>query len=196
MTVIPGNHDAYVKADIISVANDISGIVAEVDVKEGQALLAIAAEKLLNRLPAGHVLRLRQTLISARLALAAGHVAEARQGMLQVLKQGDGSIDQRPVRQATLDLLARADLQAGEPSAALSHAQQAVALAREAAQGFEASAFLGQYLLTLGLAQQAQGQPDTARLSWQQAQAQIGPTMADSAQAALELRRLLAAAPR
>jgi len=30
--------DAYVKADIISVANDISGIVAEVDVKEGQAV--------------------------------------------------------------------------------------------------------------------------------------------------------------
>jgi len=30
--------DAYVKADIVNVANDIGGIVAEVDVKEGQAV--------------------------------------------------------------------------------------------------------------------------------------------------------------
>lgn len=30
--------DAYVKADIVNVANDIAGIVAEVDVKEGQAV--------------------------------------------------------------------------------------------------------------------------------------------------------------
>jgi len=90
-----------------------------------------------------------------------------------------------------LNLLARADLQAGDPAAALAHAQQAVALARAAAQGFEASAWVGQYLLTLGLAQQAQGQGEAARTSWQQAQAQLNATTAPESPALIEVRHLL-----
>ena len=187
---LKGSADAGIVGKLSLNAADLAAEQGEV--KEGQALLAISVDKLSAQLPAGHVLRLRQMVIGARLALAAQRVAEARQGLLQVLKQGNGSNDQRTLRHATLDLLARADLQAADPAAALAHAQQAVALAREAAQGFEASAWVGQYLLTLGLAQQAQGQADAASTSWRQAQAQLAPTMDPNSPAMNEVRRLLA----
>ena len=186
---LKGSADAGIVGKVEMNAADIA---AELGYTEnGRSLLASAVDKLSAQLPVGHVLRLRQTVIGARLDLAEGRVADARQGLQQALAQGDLSHDQRTLRHATLNLLARAELQAGDPAAALAHAQQAVALARAAAQGFEASAWVGQYLLTLGLAQQAQGQGEAARTSWQQAQAQLNATTAPESPALIEVRHLL-----
>lgn len=77
--------DAYVKADIVNVANDISGIVAEVDVKEGQA---VKRGDLLFRLD-DETYRIARDGAQAQLGIVANQLAAARANYAQAKAQID-----------------------------------------------------------------------------------------------------------
>ena len=75
--------DAYVKADIVNVANDISGIVAGVDVKEGQFVRKGDALFHLDDEP----FRIAQEGAEAQLGVVANQIAAAKQNYAQARAQ-------------------------------------------------------------------------------------------------------------
>lgn len=77
--------DAYVKADIVNVANDISGIIAEVDVKEGQA---VRKGDLLFRLD-DETYRIARDGAEAQLGIVANQLMAARANYAQARAQVD-----------------------------------------------------------------------------------------------------------
>jgi hypothetical protein len=89
-------------------------------------------------------------------------------------------------------LLARTELQLGEPDAARAHAERAVARARDATAGFEHSEWLGSALLAEGMVQRARGEIAAARATWRAALVQLQASVGDSAPPTTEVRRLLA----
>ena len=77
--------DAYVKADIVSVANDISGIVSEVDVKEGQN---VKKGDLLYRLD-DEPYRIARDGADAQLGIVANQLMAAKANYAQAKAQVD-----------------------------------------------------------------------------------------------------------
>jgi tetratricopeptide (TPR) repeat protein len=86
-----------------------------------------------------------------------GALAGAREEMRRAAEELEGL--RNHIAPRAYALLARLELQAGEPAEAQAHAEKAIALAQTRGTGYDNTAWHGSALLSLGLVQKAQGEP-------------------------------------
>lgn len=162
------------------------------DLARCSEMLAAGQSELVPGLPAGHPTFGMIDLSFARLALARGDLAQARERLRQAVVILDASSRKNRRGFRALTLLARTELQLGELDVAHADATRAVAQAREALGGFEHSEWLGSALVALGMVQRARGDVTAARESLRAAVDQLHASHGDSSPATVEARRLLA----
>ena len=151
------------------------------DLARCDALLQDARQRLVASLPPGHATLGSLATVEAQLALARHQPAVAREHLVRALAIFAAAPDKNPNRLRAAALLATAELQLGEHSAALGQAALAVRQARESLDGFASSAWLGEALLVQGEVQMALGDTTAAAASAREAVAQLHETLGDSA---------------
>ena len=156
-------------------------------------LLASAESGFSKTLPPNHFRFGGLKMAQAQWAAASDDLPRAHALLKQAVAIFDAATDQSNIGIGALALLARTEQQLGELDAAEANAARAVSQAREAMAGFEHSRWLGGALTSLGMVQQARGQPSAAQASWRAALAEFQATLGESAPATDEVRRLLAA---
>ena len=157
------------------------------------SLLSVAREKLRTTLPPTHQALGALELAGARLALAQAQPGPARAQLLRAIAIFDAARERSPLRIRGLALLARTELQLGDPAGAAAHAAEAVTRAREVSKDFAATQWLGEALTVHALVQRAQGHATEAQTALREALAQLQTALGDDAPATREARELLAA---
>jgi len=152
--------------------------------------VARARDELSRQLPPGHTYFAQADTTLGRIALAQGEPALARGHLEHALAAYArmAAPDRGEIRARTL--LARAELQLGDPPAALADATRAVALARAKANGTAPSEGLGSALLARALALRALHAPDST-VAAREASAQLEGSVGAAAPATREARALL-----
>ncbi len=153
--------------------------------------LAAARATLAPLFPSNHKNFATAEMIDARLSLARGDPAGARDHLLRSLRIYDASTEKDTARLRSLAMLARVEAQLGD-RAALEHAAQAVTQAHEVSQGFAHTEWLGYALVAQGIAQQKLGSAAQARTAFEQGLLQLQGAMGDDAPPTREARQLLA----
>lgn len=155
-------------------------------------LLRSARRELPSVVPAGNSRFAMLDLEEARLELARGNRAAARDLLLRSLETFQRASSPSPYEILALALLARVEVERGELDSARSRIDQAVAKARSALAGFSHSQWLGQALVAQALLEHARGEQAEALRSMQAALAELESAAGASAPAAAEARQLLA----
>jgi tetratricopeptide (TPR) repeat protein len=155
-------------------------------------LLASAESGFSATLPPNHFRFGGLKMAQAQLAAASDDLPRSHALLKQAVAIFDAATDQSNIGIGALALLARTEQQLGELDAAEANAARAVSQAREAMAGFERSRWLGSALASLGMVQQARGEPSAAQASWRAALVELQATLGESAPATDEVRRLLA----
>lgn len=153
------------------------------DLARCDALLQDARERLVASLPPGHATFGSLETVEAQLALARHQPGVAREHLARALAIFRASPDKNPNRLRAAALMATAQLQLGDSRAALEQSVLAVRQAREALDGFSASAWLGEALLVQGEVQQTLGDKPAAIASAREAVAQLHETLGEEAPA-------------
>ncbi len=160
-----------------------------------EELINTSAAQLASFLPPDHPLFAQVQMVRSRLALAAGQPQRARVHLQQALQRLASGTGNQARRVTPLILQARIALQLGERDAALAHATDATAVAREHLGDLPSSVYLGQALLLLGQAQQARGDAAAARTSLALALAQFESAVGPASAGAESARQLLQQQP-
>ena len=180
------------RAKIIAMQNGAATLCAVGDFARCDALLAEAQAGLVRTMPPGSTALAGIHVQRAELALAQADPREAARVLGLALALVGARPETSPSAIQALALTARAEQLLGDLPSAQQHAQQAVATARRAMEGFQHSRWLGSALVAQGRVQQAQGDAEGARVSWRAALAELQATDGDAAPLTVEARKLLA----
>jgi len=156
-----------------------------------EAVLAMAKTELSKAEPESRSIFATLALRQSEVALARGNTLAARASLDKAIAILEAIRPKNRGGIRTRTLLARIELQLGDPSTAQAHAASAVEDARQSLDGFPHSAWLGNALMALGMTQRAKGQVIEAQRSWREALSELDATIGHSAPNTLEVRRLL-----
>ncbi len=162
------------------------------DLQRCESQLASAGQLMPSVYPKNHKSFSTFEFVNARLSLAQNDPRTAREHLRRALEVLDASTEHDSARVRVLALLVRVELQLSEQRAAMDHAVEAVAAARQDSEGFAYTEWLGVALLAQGIVQKESDAKADAQATLREALTQLQGAMGEDAPPTREARALLA----